>query len=82
MDNIYDSPREALRRAYKSETGDEWVEEKRVRDEWWYRYSGGEEQGPYNGETMRAWAEAGYFGEDVEFRDDDGEWGPFRGWAE
>lgn len=40
--------------------------------QWEYRWSdardGGERHGPYDGPTMRAWQEAGYFGEGVEFR--------------
>lgn len=38
---------------------------------WEYRWAdgrdGGEKHGPYDGKTMRAWNEAGYFGEGVEF---------------
>lgn len=40
--------------------------------QWEYRWSdvrdGGESHGPYDGTTMQAWNEAGYFGEGVEFR--------------
>ena len=39
---------------------------------WEYRWSdardGGERHGPYDGPTMQAWEQAGYFGEGVEFR--------------
>ena len=39
---------------------------------WEYRWSdardGGEHHGPYDGPTMKAWNDAGYFGEGVEFR--------------
>lgn len=39
---------------------------------WEYRWSdardGGESHGPYDGPTMKAWNEAGYFGEGVEFK--------------
>lgn len=39
---------------------------------WEYRWSdkrdGGEHHGPYDGPTMKAWNEAGYFGEGVEFK--------------
>lgn len=41
-------------------------------DTWEYRWSdardGGDSHGPYDGPTMKAWHQAGYFGEDVEFR--------------
>ena len=40
--------------------------------QWEYRWSdardGGERHGPFDGSTMTAWQEAGYFGEGVEFR--------------
>lgn len=39
---------------------------------WEYKWSdardGGESHGPYDGPTMKAWNEAGYFGEGVEFK--------------
>jgi CD2 antigen cytoplasmic tail-binding protein 2 len=39
---------------------------------WEYRWSdkrdGGESHGPYDGPTMKAWNEAGYFGEGVEYK--------------
>lgn len=39
---------------------------------WEYRWSdkrdGGEKHGPYDGPTMKAWNEAGYFGEGVEYK--------------
>ncbi|OJD30057.1 lin1 family protein [Diplodia corticola] len=39
---------------------------------WEYRWAdardGGERHGPYDGRTMKAWGDAGYFGEGVEFR--------------
>lgn len=49
---------------------------------WEYRWSdardGGETHGPYDGTTMKAWNEAGYFGEGVEFRQVNGSDG---GWS-
>ncbi|KAF2095144.1 hypothetical protein NA57DRAFT_59888 [Rhizodiscina lignyota] len=47
--------------------------------QWEYRWSdardGGEHHGPYDGHTMSAWNDAGYFGEGVEFRQiGDDEW--------
>ncbi|KAF2158070.1 hypothetical protein K461DRAFT_264869 [Myriangium duriaei CBS 260.36] len=80
---IYDQERELLQRQFKRETGEDWVDEKPAEDEngadgtsagisWEYRWSdardGGENHGPYDGPTMKAWNEAGYFGEAVEFR--------------
>jgi len=78
---IYDQEREVLMRQYKRETGEDWVEPVRTEaDEgadgsgkmWEYRWSdardGGDSHGPYDGPTMQAWNEAGYFGEGVEFR--------------
>lgn len=80
--DIYDAERELLMRQYKRETGEEWqptaatpiVDVAAGSDgtQWEYRWSdardGGESHGPYNGPTMKAWDEAGYFGEGVEFK--------------
>jgi CD2 antigen cytoplasmic tail-binding protein 2 len=90
--DIYDTEREKLMREYRNETGEEWVDPPARADEeadggaapttkmWEYRWidgrAGGEKQGPYDGPTMKAWQEAGYF-EGVEFRrsgDEGGEW--------
>ena len=80
---IYDQEREVLMRQYKRETGEDWVQPEQVVGDgpagteeqakmWEYRWSdardGGESHGPYDGPTMQAWNEAGYFGEGVEFR--------------
>lgn len=82
--DIYDSQRELLTRQYRRETGEEWEEgagaeadgSEADSDEekmWEYRWSdardGGEHHGPYDGPTMAAWSNAGYFGEGVEFRE-------------
>ncbi|KAF1983413.1 hypothetical protein K402DRAFT_166184 [Aulographum hederae CBS 113979] len=80
-DEIYDMEREILTRRYKAETGEDWVDPPRTGDDqetdsenkqWEYRWSdsrdGGELHGPYDGPTMKAWNDAGYFGEGVEFR--------------
>ncbi|OCK95209.1 uncharacterized protein K441DRAFT_686622 [Cenococcum geophilum 1.58] len=86
--DIYDAGREMLIRQYKRETGEDWVERPRVDTnenewtdvkQWEYRWSdardGGEKYGPYDGQTMVAWNDAGYFGEGVEFRRiGDSEW--------
>ncbi|KAL2018643.1 hypothetical protein VTK56DRAFT_546 [Thermocarpiscus australiensis] len=89
--NIYDTERERLIREYRNETGEDWAEppEPDV-DEgvggpaevkmWEYRWTdgrdGGAKQGPFDGPTMKAWQDAGYFGEGVEFRPagGEGEW--------
>ncbi|EPE07460.1 lin1 family protein [Ophiostoma piceae UAMH 11346] len=78
---IYDMERERLVREYRAETGEAWVEpskdEEAEEEEssgprmWEYRWvdgrDGGAKQGPYDGPTMKAWQDAGYF-EGVEFR--------------
>lgn len=44
---------------------------------WEYRWTDGRDsaakQGPFDGATMKAWQDAGYFGEGVEFREVDGD---------
>ena len=81
---IYEQEREMLIRQYRRETGEDWVEppieEKeeegpdgsRPMKMWEYRWMDGRDgaakQGPYDGATMVAWQNAGYFGEGVEFR--------------
>jgi CD2 antigen cytoplasmic tail-binding protein 2 len=90
--DIYEQEREMLIRQYRRETGDDWVEpasEEAVVEDvngsqavkmWEYRWTDGRDgaakQGPYDGPTMVAWRDAGYFGEGVEFRkvDDEGPW--------
>lgn len=78
---IYDRERELLLREYKKETGEDWVEP-RAEDTngdaptankmWEFRWTDGRDaaakQGPFDGPTMKAWQDAGYFGEGVEFR--------------
>ena len=84
---IYEQEREMLIRKYKKETGEDWVEppEEEVSEAeeakmWEYRWidgrDGAAKQGPYDGSTMVAWQDAGYFGEGVEFRKagDEGPW--------
>ena len=78
---IYDTERELLMRQFSRETGEQWVEHPRQVDEdeedankqWEYRWSdardGGDAHGPYDGKMMKAWDEAGYFGEGVEYRE-------------
>jgi CD2 antigen cytoplasmic tail-binding protein 2 len=81
---IYEQEREMLVRQYRRESGEDWIEppveekEEKVPDGsrpvkmWEYRWTDGRDgaakQGPYDGATMVAWQDAGYFGEGVEFR--------------
>ncbi|KAK0324729.1 hypothetical protein LTR82_004434 [Friedmanniomyces endolithicus] len=73
---VYDAERDVLMRQYKRETGEDWQAPVwEAADEgarWEYRWSdardGVERHGPYDGKTMKAWEEAGYFGEGVEYR--------------
>lgn len=82
---IYQAERELLMRQYKRDTGEEWQPPRSADpqtaglSEWEYRWSdardGGNSHGPYDGPTMKAWNDAGYFGEGVEFkRVSDSEW--------
>ena len=77
---VYDTERELLIRQYTRETGEQWVEPAATELEddptdktWEYRWidarDGGNINGPYDGNTMKQWNEAGYFGEGVEFRE-------------
>ncbi|KAK3048835.1 hypothetical protein LTR09_009730 [Extremus antarcticus] len=71
--DIYDTEREILLRQYRRETGEDWKPtappEAAGGAEWEFRWSeGGDLHGPYDEATMRAWREAGYFAEGVEFR--------------
>jgi CD2 antigen cytoplasmic tail-binding protein 2 len=84
--DIYDTERELLLRQYKRETGEDWkapAPANTASDDqgemWEYRWSdkrdGEESHGPYDGPTMKAWNEAGYFGEGVEYKKvGDSEW--------
>ena len=78
---IYEQEREMLIRQYQRETGEQWIEPARKEEDddgdvgkktWEYRWidgrDGGKKEGPYDGTTMEAWSDAGYFGEGVEFR--------------
>lgn len=81
--NIYDTERERLIREYRNETGEDWVEPREPDENgeaggpveakmWEFRWTDGRadatKQGPFDGPTMKAWQDAGYFGEGVEFR--------------
>lgn len=78
---IYEAERAVLIRQYRRETGKDWIDQNDNKAtagtgddgaEWEYRWAdardGGEIHGPYDADTMRAWNEAGYFGEGVEYR--------------
>lgn len=92
-EEIYDQERELLVRAYRRETGEEWVEPEpqgaggddealnavKAGSMWEFRWTDGRDggvlQGPFDGATMKAWQEAGYFTEgSVEFRAEGHEW--------
>lgn len=92
-EEIYDQEREMLVREYRRETGEDWVEPKQSeaqdqttnsspQNSWEFRWTDGRDdgavQGPYDGPMMKAWQDAGYFGEGVEFRSvgSGGEWSP------
>lgn len=76
--DIYDRERELLVREWSRETQERWVEPspERVEDPankmWEFRWIDGRDdtakQGPYDGQMMKAWQDAGYFKEGVEFR--------------
>ncbi|KAF7900640.1 uncharacterized protein EAF01_007942 [Botrytis porri] len=81
--DVYEQEREMLIRQYRRETGEDWEEppeEVAMNEEngpaptkmWEYRWTDGRDgaakQGPFDGPTMVAWQDAGYFGEGVEFK--------------
>ncbi|KAI1461084.1 hypothetical protein F4805DRAFT_414668 [Annulohypoxylon moriforme] len=77
--DIYDRERELLVREYTREADEPWVEPKKKSEEapankmWEFRWTDGrdnaDKQGPFDSATMKAWQDAGYFGEGVEFRE-------------
>ncbi|EEY19087.1 conserved hypothetical protein [Verticillium alfalfae VaMs.102] len=89
---IYDEEREVLLREWQRETGEDWVEptqeaESQEGKMWEFRWVDGrddaDKQGPFDSQTMKAWQDAGYFGEGVEFRPagDENEWSRVAGFA-
>ncbi|RDA83417.1 hypothetical protein CP532_4818 [Ophiocordyceps camponoti-leonardi (nom. inval.)] len=83
FEDIYDEKREDLVREYEKQTGESWVEKRAetapsAGGMWEFRWTDdGRAQGPFDGPTMKAWEDAGYFGQKgVEFRaaDGGGEW--------
>lgn len=82
-EEIYDHEREMLVREFRRETGEDWVEPEPVAEQdqtakvasphqtWEFRWTDGRDgavQGPFDVAMMKAWQDAGYFGEGVEFR--------------
>ncbi|KAI6089038.1 hypothetical protein F4821DRAFT_232782 [Hypoxylon rubiginosum] len=78
--DIYERERERLIREYAREADEPWVEPPKEEVQaapatrmWEYRWVDGrddaDKQGPFDGPTMKAWQDAGYFGEGVEFRE-------------
>ncbi|KAG8419155.1 hypothetical protein J3459_011504 [Metarhizium acridum] len=86
-EEVYDQDRELLIRAYRRETGEDWVEPaSRHQDvehgatvtveppiqQWEFRWTDGRDdgakQGPFDKATMKAWQDAGYFAQGIEFR--------------
>ncbi|KAI1780525.1 hypothetical protein F4818DRAFT_396017 [Hypoxylon cercidicola] len=87
--DIYDRERERLVREYAREADEPWTEPRREEAApaprmWEYRWVDGrddaDKQGPFDGPTMQAWQDAGYFGEGVEFREA-GDGGGGGGWS-
>ncbi|KXX81208.1 LIN1-like protein [Madurella mycetomatis] len=96
--NIYDTERERLIREYRNETGEDWVEPPAPDEDeasggetgakmWEFRWIDGRDdgrtQGPFDSTAMKAWQDAGYFGEGVEFRPagDEAGWTRIAGFA-
>ncbi|OTA65232.1 hypothetical protein K449DRAFT_392341 [Hypoxylon sp. EC38] len=77
--DIYERERELLIREYTREADEPWVEPQKepkaasTTKMWEFRWIDGrdnaDKQGPFDGPTMKAWQDAGYFGEGVEFRE-------------
>lgn len=77
--DIYERERERLIREYTREADEPWVEPQKeskaasTTKMWEFRWIDGrdnaDKQGPFDGPTMKAWQDAGYFGEGVEFRE-------------
>ncbi|KAI5787232.1 hypothetical protein EDC01DRAFT_661074 [Geopyxis carbonaria] len=86
---IYDETRESLMRQFHRETGEDWkppAEEAPAMEvmadrKWEYRWTDGRDgeavYGPYGNSEMKAWSDAGFFGDEVEFR----EKGGVEGWT-
>lgn len=92
LEDVYDQEREVLVREYRKESGEDWVEPAREEEPaggtaasgsaamWEFRWVDGRDdgstQGPFNGPSMKAWQDAGYFGQGIEFRPagDSAEW--------
>ncbi|KAI2632432.1 hypothetical protein GGR54DRAFT_35171 [Hypoxylon sp. NC1633] len=80
--DIYERERERLIREYAREADEPWVEPQKAQKQteavaatkmYEFRWTDGrdnaDKQGPFDAPTMKAWQDAGYFGEGVEFRE-------------
>lgn len=83
-EDIYDQERELLMREYRRQAGEDWVDPQattgpadeeaadKTEGMWEFRWTdgrdGGGVQGPFDGQTMKAWQDAGYFAGGVAFR--------------
>jgi len=79
---VYDETRESLMRQYRRETGEDWVNPVEASanstdtgnriTRWELRWTDGRDDGsvhgPHENSEMKAWSDAGYFSEGVEFR--------------
>jgi CD2 antigen cytoplasmic tail-binding protein 2 len=71
VEDVYDLPREMIMRQYKRETGEDWKNPNPSEVQWefhWMTAAEGENNGPYDTETMRAWEQSGQFAAGAEFR--------------
>ncbi|OAA70452.1 GYF domain protein [Cordyceps fumosorosea ARSEF 2679] len=83
LEEVYDQEREMLVREYRKDSGEDWVEPSTTEGaavasapdsvgKWEFRWVDGRDdgstQGPFDGPTMKAWQDAGYFGQGIEFR--------------
>lgn len=71
IEDIYDMPRETIMRQYKRETGEDWKNPNPEPVQWefhWLTAPEGDNNGPYDTETMRAWDASGQFAAGAEFR--------------
>ncbi|KAF1915410.1 hypothetical protein BDU57DRAFT_272584 [Ampelomyces quisqualis] len=73
VEDIYEHAREQIMRAYKRETGEDWVDprpekKKQMWEFHWLAAPEGHVNGPYDEATMRAWKEAGQFDAGAEFK--------------
>lgn len=72
MEDVYETPREAMMRQFKRETGEEWKNpQPDVVVQWEFRWLTASEEdinGPYDQATMQAWEQGGQFAAGAEYR--------------